>query len=220
MAEADYNDKIEETIRKLWEYSNDENDWKHLKTSSDLVIHQKKSDVFDGTLYKVERRMNVSPQRLIDLFYDMEFLKVAEKGTKSVDLIETIGGPDKAMITRTVTDSALFGLVSAREVVALSGVRYYPDKKVHVLVSVGISHPKCPEDQKNLVRVITYPSGRFIYAVDGQPNWCRLVEFAQSDGKLSMPKVVVEQAAPGAIKDKVEYFNKMVAKHDKAAAAK
>ncbi|XP_070565892.1 stAR-related lipid transfer protein 6-like [Ptychodera flava] len=213
MAQTDYNAIMDQTIKKLWEYLEDDKDWKHLKTSGDLVVHQKQSDVFDGILYKIERTMNVSPQRNIDLSFDWKFMETADKDAKGIELIERIGGPDNLHIVRTVSDSAMFGLISAREFITMPGVRHYPEKSLRVLAHVSVDHPKCPEDKK-FVRGVVYPSGRFVYEIAGQPNKCRLVEFSQNDPKLSVPKMIAEQAAAGIIKSKIDYFNKALEKLD------
>ncbi|XP_070565891.1 stAR-related lipid transfer protein 5-like [Ptychodera flava] len=215
MAQTDYNGIMDQTIKKLWEYHEDDKDWKHLKTSGDLVIYQKKSDAFDGILYKIERTMNMSPQRNIDLSFDWKFMETADKGVKSIELIEHIGGPDNLHILRSVSDSAMFGLISAREFITMPGVRHYPEKSLHVLAHVSVDHPKCPEDKK-FVRGVIYPSGRFVYEIAGEPNKCRLVEYGQNDPKLSIPRIILDQAVPGIIKAKIDHFNTALEKLDAA----
>ncbi|XP_070565865.1 stAR-related lipid transfer protein 5-like [Ptychodera flava] len=211
MAQQNYNAKMDETMKKLWEYVCDDQGWKNLKTSGDLSIHQKKSDVFDGILYKMERIVNASPQRLAELCLDFEFLKSSDKDLKNVEVIERLGGPDNLQIIRSVSDSALFGLVSAREFISMVSVRHHAEKRLYVLGHISVDHPKCPEEKK-FVRGVIYPSGRFIYEVPGEPNKSRVVDFGQNDPKMSIPKMVIEQAVPGVFKAKVEHFDKALKK--------
>ncbi|XP_070553086.1 stAR-related lipid transfer protein 5-like [Ptychodera flava] len=191
---TDYKAILDGYREKLLVYEKD-TDWKLHKDDGELKLSTKRSREFDGIIYRSDFIFNTSPEKAVELTADLAFVLKINKHLAELEVVESYD--DNIVVFRSVSKSVMMGLISPREFINVMQKYKFDDRNVYCVYHGNVEHPKCPE-KPDLIRAISYPSGRFIYAIDGEPNKCRVVGFSQSDAKL-FPQKLVEQFTPGSI---------------------
>ncbi|XP_077984929.1 stAR-related lipid transfer protein 5-like [Glandiceps talaboti] len=202
---ADYRALADATVQKLLSYECDSEGWRQMKCTDGIKIHIRKSKEFDGGMMKLEYTINTSPEKLLELAFDFDWLKSIDDRLANLEVFEMIDPSERLQLIHSVSGKLLLGLVSPREFVTLVGSRHFPEKNAILLFHTSIEHPKIPVI-KERIRAETYASGRFMYKVNGEPNKVRCLEFAQTDAKISIPKIVLETMAPKAATKRLTDF--------------
>ncbi|XP_077984793.1 stAR-related lipid transfer protein 5-like [Glandiceps talaboti] len=207
MADIDYEAILDNILTKLQVYISD-TDWK-LKSNSDGVkLFCKPSREFDGVIYRSEFTVNASPESVYSFTSNLDNLKRINELLEVVDITEVID--ENTKVFRTLSKSVMLGLISPRELINVVRCAKMSDsdKDYYCVYHGHVDHPKCPV-LDGYVRGIPYPSGRFIFPVEGDPNKTHVIGLTQSDIKL-FPQTLVEQVTPKTIVNHVKTTMKLI----------
>ncbi|XP_077984729.1 stAR-related lipid transfer protein 5-like [Glandiceps talaboti] len=113
-------------------------------------------------------------------------------------------------VYRTLSESAMMGLVSPREFINVIQEKKFTDSKgdFYRIYHDHVDHPRCPVSSGH-VRGIGYPSGTFIYPVEGDQNKSFVITFTQQDVKL-FAKTFVEMMIPRTLVNHIKQMMRLV----------
>ncbi|XP_002735984.1 stAR-related lipid transfer protein 6-like [Saccoglossus kowalevskii] len=187
---SQYRSIAEDTLLRVEEYARSDG-WKPCKTSRGLTITCKDSLDFHGKVYRSTYELAASPERALDLIWDLEKHMKWHESVDRMGCIETID--EDLKVIRTVSVPYLKGLISPREFIDVIGYKRYQERNLLILYWKGVEHDDYRKPTRGCVRGVTYPSAMFLYAVDGQPQRSRCVQILQLDGH-TWPRAITDRA--------------------------
>ncbi|XP_077984730.1 stAR-related lipid transfer protein 5-like [Glandiceps talaboti] len=202
---ANYQAILDDYLSNLLVLESDK-DWKLMKESNGIKLFSKPSPIFDGIVYRAEYTFNASPEKIFEMTADLSLIQKTNKHIAEMQIIELID--DNTKVFRTLTVSMMMGLISPREFVSVFQAKTLTDREGYCVYHGAVEHPHCPV-VNDYVRAITYPTCRFIFPVEGDPNKARCVGFNQSDIKL-FPQTLVEQLTPSTMISHIKSIMKLV----------
>jgi len=188
-----WKEKANELLEKIRSYTKDEDGWKVQKKVKDVTVWSKPSPEWNGTLYKAEAYMDATPEdtfKYVDPSPDGPRSKW-DKAVKGLEIIEEIEKDVK--VVRTITHSAVGGLISSRDFIDLV-VNVNNDELISTN-GYGVEHPNCPA-VSDPVRGTNYPCAIICFRVPGDANKTRVASYTQTNLGGMLPKSLVENALP------------------------
>ncbi|XP_077984787.1 stAR-related lipid transfer protein 5-like [Glandiceps talaboti] len=212
MADIDYQAILDDCLEKVLVYRND-NDWKlsieslytgkrfyeasRERATSVKVLELNAQTSPKWRAYRSEYTVNASPERVFNFSSNLEHVKRINNHLAELEIIEVID--ENTRVFQTISKNLMMGLISPRELITILRCTQISDSNnYYYLIYHGhVDHPKCPVVDE-YIRGIPYPSGRFIYPVEGEPNKSSVIGISQSDVKL-FPQTLVEKLTPKTI---------------------
>lgn len=196
---ADWSKQIDELNTKWNEIINaPKGSWTIVKESPQVTVWQKAASDWGGMIYKSVGFVDADPEtvfRYVDPFPGGERQKW-EPTVKERSLVERVD--ETTVILRSVTHSAVLGLISSRDFVDII-IKGQDDESFYTR-GVGVDHPDCPPTQ-SAVRGYNHPCGIICQKVPGQPKKTKMTTIIQTNLNGLLPKSVVEGALPGSQTD-------------------
>ncbi|XP_077870626.1 stAR-related lipid transfer protein 5-like [Saccoglossus kowalevskii] len=202
---TDYRALADIALEKVLSYASDGSGWIFHKNTDGIKLYYRPSPEFNGILYKTDFIFNASPKNVYDFTRDMGLLQKLNNNIEETQILEMM---DDMAVTRFVLASQLMGLVSPREFINVVSWKEIPEQNAYTVYNNNVEHASYPIVPE-FVRGTTYPSGRLLYPVEGEPNKCRVIGFSQSDIKLS-PQTLVDKFAPGMIIGHIKKTMKLI----------
>ncbi|XP_077987607.1 stAR-related lipid transfer protein 5-like [Glandiceps talaboti] len=192
---TDYEAVAADTLNIVKKYVESDG-WKPWKTSNGLTMVYKDSSDFDGNVYKSSFELDVSPDTIIDLVWD---IKKREKWQSSVlsngglECVEKIN--EDLIVLRSMSTPQMKGLITSRDFIDVFGRCRCHDDNCVIIYWSNTTHPTYSDSVKGHVRGHNYPSAFFVYPVEGNPKQTRGLNIFQIDGHLR-PKIITDRFLP------------------------
>ncbi|KJE91745.1 hypothetical protein CAOG_02839 [Capsaspora owczarzaki ATCC 30864] len=192
---ADYDTIVARVIDETLKFAQDST-LRPVKQTKGITIHAGNIEGIPETLFRATGEIDASPERVV-LFVrpGPDTMRAKwDSSSKSMSLVQQVS--DTVSIIRTITHSAMMGLISARDFVDLSVLRKLDGTDDWICAAQSVEHPDTPHEH-GLVRGHNYPCGFWIQSIDGGKR-TRFTYVLHTSLRGSLSTSLVESALPGA----------------------
>ncbi|XP_037553237.1 stAR-related lipid transfer protein 5 [Nematolebias whitei] len=204
----DYKEKAESVSDCLLGFRRDGFGWKICRKTNSVSVSWRPSSEFPGNIYKGDGIISSHPDKVWECLKPVPGgLRVQwDNNVKKFELLEQIS--EDYSVCRTVTPSAMMGIIAPRDFVDVVLVKQYEDGSISSN-AMNVVHPSCPP-QPGFVRGFNHACGCICVPVSGEPNKTQVLSFFQTDLGGLLPRSVVDSFFPSSMVEFYSNLNKAV----------